>query len=169
MSAAEFRIEPLGPAHNREGFTCSAKALEHYLRNHAAQDVKKKVAAVFVLTPDGNTVAGYYALSQFSVRLGDLPADRVRRLPKYPNIPATLLGRLAVSDNYRRQGLGEKLLVDALRRCADHSGEIGSFAVIVDAKDDDAKNFYQKYGFIELPGIQNRLFLPMKTIEQMFQ
>ena len=61
------------------------------------------------------------------------------------------------------------MLVDALRRCADHSGEIGSFAVIVDAKDDDAKNFYQKYGFIELPGIQNRLFLPMKTIEQMFQ
>ena len=128
-----------------------------------------KVGGASVLTRDATRVAVYYACAQFSVSLGDLPADRVRRLPKYPNIPATLLGRLAVSDNYRRQGLGEKLLEDELRRCADHRGEIGSFAVIVDAKDDDAKNFYQKYGFIELPGIQNRLFLPMKTIEQMFQ
>ena len=167
MPAPDFRIEPLGSQHNRAGFHCSTEALENYLRNQAGQDVKKGVAAAFVLTPDGRAIAGYYTLPQFSVSLEHIPPETAGRLPKYPDVPATLIGRLAMSEKYRGQGLGEKLLLDALQRCFVHSKEIGSFAVVVDAKDDQAKSFYQKYGFLELPAVPNRPFLPMKTIEQM--
>lgn len=168
MSAPDFRIEQLGPPHNRAGFRCDIEALENYLHDQARQDAQKGVAAVFVLTPDGRAIAGYYTLSQFSVTLEDIPPDTARRLPKYPDVPATLIGRLAMSDEHRGQGLGEKLLLDALQRCLVHSKEIASVAVVVDAKDDRAKSFYQKYGFLELLGVPNRLFLPMKTIEQLF-
>lgn len=168
LSDPNWQIEVLASRHDREGFVCSAKALENYLRNHARQDVKRKLAAVFVLTPDRSTIAGYYTLSQSAVRLEDIPAGTAKRLAKYPQIPATLVGRLAVADKFRGHGLGEKLLLDALHRSFSHSAEIGSFAVVVDPKGDDAKGFYQKYGFLGLPGVPNRLFLPMETIEQLF-
>ena len=168
MANPDWQIEAHASRHDRDGFTCSSKPLENYLRNHARQDVSRKLAAVFVLTPDRSTIAGYYTLSQNAVKLEDIPVSTARRLAKYPQIPATLLGRLAVADKYRGQRLGEKLLLDALQRSFSHSAEIGSFAVLVDPKDNDAKGFYQKYGFMELPGVPNRLFLPMKTIEQLF-
>lgn len=167
MCEPDFQIEPLGPQHHRRGFICSIKPLEYYFHTQAGQDARKRVAAVFVLTPDGRTVVGFYTLSQFSVHLSDMPPDAVRRLSKYPEVPATLLGRLAVADAYRGQRLGEKLLIDALQRCLAHSKEIASFAVVVDAKNDDARRFYLRYGFLELPGIQNRFFLPTETIEQL--
>jgi GNAT superfamily N-acetyltransferase len=164
----DFRVEPFAKSqHDREGFTCSINALEYYLHNQANQDAKKGVAAVFVLTPDGRTIAGYYTLSQFSIRLHDIPPETARRLTRYPEVPATLLGRLAVSDEYRGRGLGEKLLLDALQRCLHHSRQIASLAVVVDAKNDEARRFYLRYGFLDLPGVPNRLFIPMGTIEQL--
>jgi predicted GNAT family N-acyltransferase len=168
VPAPEWSIEALScPHHNRKGFTCTAKPLEVYLRCQARQDVEKRIAAVFVLTPDGHTIAGYYTLSQFSVRLADIPPETARKLAKYPDVPATLLGRLAVGDPYRGQKLGEKLLLDALARSLEHSKGVASFAVIVDAKDESALGFYRKYGFLAFPGTNNRLFLPMGTIEQL--
>lgn len=167
MPDPDFRIEPLSQKHNRAAFTCRSEPLQRYLRNQAKQDAQKHAAVVYVLTLDGRTIAGYYTLSQFSVRLEDVPPDVASRLAKYPDVPATLIGRLAVDDKYRGQGLGEKLLVDALQRCFVHSSEIASFAVVVDAKDGQAKSFYQKYGFRELPGVPNRLFLPMETVGQL--
>ncbi len=166
MCAPDFEIEPLGSKHEREAFTCSSEPLQRYLRNQAKQDARKQTAVVYVLTPDGRTIAGYYTLSQFSIKLHDIPPDTARRLAKYPDVPATLIGRLAVDDKYRGQRLGEKLLLDALHRCLLHSRQIASCTVVVDAKDAEAKSFYQKYGFLKLPGIPNRLFLPMATIEQ---
>lgn len=167
MCAPDFEIELLGSKHKREAFACSSEPLQRYLRNQAKQDARKQAAVVYVLTPDGRTVAGYYTLSQFSIKLHDISPDTARTLAKYPDVPATLIGRLAVDDKYRGQWLGEKLLLDALHRCLLHSRQIASCAVVVDAKDAEAKSFYQKYGFLELPGIPNRLFLPMATIEQM--
>lgn len=167
MCEPDFRIEPLGSKHNREAFTCSSEPLQRYLRNQGKQGARKHAAVVYVLTPDGQTVAGYYTLSQFSVKLDDLPPETAHRLAKYPDVPATLIGRLVVDDRYRGQGLGEKLLLDALERCLVQSSHIASCVVVVDAKDDQAKAFYRKYGFLELPGIPNRLLLPMATIEQM--
>ncbi len=130
--------------------------------------MKKRVAAVFVLSSDGKTIAGYYTLSQYSVELGEMPETSARRLPKYPDVPATLLGRLAVSTAFRGQGLGELLLMDALHRSLALSRQVASAAVIVDAKNSQAMRFYQRYGFLELPNLPRRLFLPMATVEQLF-
>ncbi len=126
------------------------------------------MAVSFVLTPDGATIAGYYTLSQHAVSIGDLPEALAKKLPKYPLLPATLIGRLAVSTLFRGQGLGETLLYDALRRCLTGSAQLASIAVVVDAKDLAAAAFYRKHGFIELPAKPNRLFLPMSLVEKLF-
>jgi predicted GNAT family N-acyltransferase len=164
----EFQIQPLGPHHNRNDFSCGVEVLDHYLKRQAGQDVKKRVAATFVLSSDGRTIAGYYTLSQFAVELGTIPQHISKRLPRYPMVPATLIGRLAVSTVFRGQGLGEVLLMDALHRSLLLSEQIASAAVIVDTKNDQARKFYLKYGFLELPGVSGRLFLLMKTIERLF-
>jgi ribosomal protein S18 acetylase RimI-like enzyme len=164
----KFFIEPLAKEHDRAAFSCGVKALDQYLQRQATQDVKKHVAVVFVLTPDGKTIAGFYTLSQYAVELDVIPEEIARKLPRYPHVPATLVGRLAVSANFRGQGLGERLLMDALCRCFNGSRQLASAAVVVDAKDDNAVAFYRKYGFLELPKVARRLFLPMGTIEELF-
>lgn len=169
MPDTQFTFEKLGPQHDRAAFSCGVPALDSYLQRQASQDVRKGVAVAFVLTPDGKTVAGYYTLSQFSVALDAVPEKTARKLPKYPLVPATLLGRLAVAGTFRGQGLGELLLMDALKRSLAASRHIASAAVIVDAKDDAAVRFYKKYGFLDLQGIANRLFLPMATTEKLFE
>ena len=167
-SQVEYRIEPLGPRHDRMGFSCRVEALDRYLQRQASQDVNKRVAAAFVLTPDGKTIAGYYTLSAHVVNLADLPDDVTRKLPRYPNVPATLLGRLAVSVNFRGQGIGELLLLDAFHRVLASAREIGSAMVVVDAKDEHARNFYLHHDFLPLPTQPDRLFYPVKDIQKLF-
>lgn len=164
----EFFIEPLREEHDRAGFSCGVEPLDRYLRKQATQDVKKHVAVVFILTPDGQTVAGFYTLSQYAVELDVIPKEIAKKLPKYPLVPATLLGRLAVSAMFRGQRLGERLLMDALHRSFNASRQLASAAVVVDAKDESAAAFYKRYAFVELPKIAKRLFLPMGTIEKLF-
>lgn len=125
------------------------------------------MAVAFVLTRDGTTIAGYYTLSQYSVGLETLPEEIVRKLPKYPAVPATLIGRLAVNIAFRGKGVGRFLLMDAFDRCSSASRQVAAATVVVHAKDDAAATFYKKYGFLELPKIPNRLFLPMATIERL--
>lgn len=168
QQSPRFQFEPLGASHDRAAFSCSAPALNDYLQNQANQDRKKRVAAPFVMTADGKTIAGYYTLSQYTVNLDEVPEEVAKTLPKYPHVPATLIGRLAVDSQYRGQGLGEKLLMDALHRSVDASREVASAVVVVDAKDEAAASFYKKYGFLELRGIERRLLLPIKTIARMF-
>jgi predicted GNAT family N-acyltransferase len=165
---SKFVFEPLGARHNRAAFSCGAEALDAYLQKQAGQDAKKHAAAPFVLTVDGKTIAGYYTLSQYTIDLGEVPDEVAKKLPRYPSVPATLLGRLAVSSAFRGRGLGERLLMDALYRSLKLSDQIASTGVVVDAKDDTARTFYRKYGFIELPKVIRRLFLPMGTIEKLF-
>ncbi len=165
---ARFVVEPLGPKHNRAGFSCGVENLNVYLLRQASQDFKKHVAVPFVLTPDGATIAGYYTLSQYAVQLDLIPLELAKKLPKYPVVPATLLGRLAVSIAFRGQGHGATLLLDALHRTFLHSKALASAGVIVDAKDPAAVAFYSKYGFLELPTVERRLFLAMGTIEKLF-
>jgi predicted GNAT family N-acyltransferase len=170
-SQARFVIEPFDKKkHDRAAFSCEHEALTTYIKQQAGQDIKKSVAAVFVLTPDGKTIAGYYSLSQYAVDAGSVPEETMQklRLPKYKELPATLLGRLARSLAFKGQGIGELLLMHALKQALDQSKIIASTAVVTDAKDERAKNFYKKYDFVELPDHPNRLFLPMKTIEQTF-
>jgi predicted GNAT family N-acyltransferase len=164
-------IEPFDKKkHDRAAFSCEHEALNNYIKQQAGQDVKKSVAAVFVLTFDGTTIAGYYTLSQYAVDSGNVPEGTMQklRLPRYKELPATLLGRLARSLAFRSQRIGELVLMHALKQALDQSKIIASVAVVTDAKDERAVSFYKKYGFVELPDHPNRLFLPMKTIEQMF-
>jgi predicted GNAT family N-acyltransferase len=163
-----FVIGPLGTKHDRAAFSCGNQQLDSYLQKHAGQDLKKRAAVPFVITPDHKTIAGFYTLSQYAVDLGELPEDVSKRMPRYPMVSATLLGRLAVSLDFRGQGLGVRLLMDALHRALQSSKQIASATIVVDAKDNQAVAFYKKYGFIELPKVDRRLFLPMGTVARMF-
>lgn len=153
----------LGGDHDRGGFRSGAPELDRYIRELATQDVRRRTAAVFVAV-DESAVVGYYTLSASAIELIELPETIARRLPRYPLIPATLLGRLAVDERWQGRGLGEHLLLDALFRSL--RSEIASYAVVVDARDDRAIRFYERYGFTGL-GIGMRLFLPMSTVARL--
>jgi GNAT superfamily N-acetyltransferase len=164
-----YRIEALGRQHDRKGFSCGVEPLDRYLKEHAGQDAKKRVAAPFVLCEGtSNTVLGYYTLSAFGVDVDAWPAEVARKLPRYPVVPATLLGRLAMARRLRGKGMGEHLLMDALHRALMASREVASVAVVVDAKDDAGVTFYRKYEFIPFADQPRKLFLPMGTIERLF-
>ncbi len=125
------------------------------------------MAAPFVLVlPDG-AIGGYYTLSATSVNLAELPAQITRKLPRYPLVPATLLGRLAVDRRHQGNGYGRFLLADALFRSV--RSEIASFAVIVEAKDENARRFYERESFLSLPDQPMKLFRPMTDITEMFK
>jgi predicted GNAT family N-acyltransferase len=164
------RIEPLGKHHDRAAFDCGVAALNRYLREQAGQDGKKKIAATFILAGDAPPViAGYYTLSSTSVNVGELPKTLAKKLPRYPLMPATLIGRLAVERRYQGKGCGELLLADALKRSLISTQQIGSVAVVVDAKDDNAKAFYTHFQFIPLVDDDHRLFLPMAAVQGLFE
>lgn len=162
-----LRVEILGPHHDRSGFESGIEPLDRYFRTQAGQDARKNMAAPFVLIlPDG-TVGGYYTLSSTSVNLAELPDRVARKLPRYPLMPATLLGRLAVDRRQQGKGYGRFLLADALYRIV--RSEIASFAVIVEAKDDNARRFYERESFLPLPDQPMKLFRPIADIEKLFK
>lgn len=157
-----YVIEPLVSDRERAAFACGKEPLDRYLTHQASQDLKRHLATVYVLCePPSRTVIGYYTLSALSVTPQDLPDAMARKLPRYPLLPAILIGRLARDLRYPGQRLGERLLHDALTRSF-WSG-IGAIAVIVDAIDDEAGRFYEAYGFRFIPDT-NRLLLPMATV-----
>lgn len=160
------RIRSLSKEYDREGFDCGQSELNAYLRTQARQDMHRGSAIVYVLLPQRapREIAGFYTLSSSSVRLSDWPAAVRQKLPRYPLVPVTLLGRLAVDRSHRGHLLGEWLLVDALQRCRSASRAVGSVAVIVEAKDAGSATFYARYGFVPFPDQPLRLFLAMKTI-----
>lgn len=165
----EYAFEPLGNQ-DLAAFCCSKKALEDYIRKYAAQDIRRKLAAVFIVhkKAEPGKVLGYYSLSNSSIRLDQLPPDLAKKAGKYNTLPVTLLGRMAVDDACKGQGIGEMLLLEALHQALSAARHVGSFAVFTKAKDDDAARFYKKYGFIDLPEDNLKLFLPMKTIQKLF-
>lgn len=167
-SQPAFRIEPLGDQ-DRAAFSCGVEPLDRYLREQAGQDARKRAAAPFVLLTAENRIAGYYTLSATIIVAHDLPPEEVKKLkwPRYPELPATLIGRLARDIAFQGQGIGELLLMDALKRAL--SSEIASLAVVVDSKDENAQRFYTNYGFLLFPDTANRLYLPMKTVERLLR
>ncbi len=124
------------------------------------------MAAPFVLVLADGAIGGYYTLSATAVKLADLPDQTARRLPRYPLVPATLLGRLAVDRRFRGKGYGRFLLADALYRVA--RNEIASFAVIVDAKDEAARRFYERESFLPFADNPMKLFRAVADIKQLF-
>ncbi|SRR5216684_3632486 len=169
--SSEWVIETLADHHNRTDFSCRNTSLDRYLKEQAGQDLRRACATPFVLTPKGGdtSILGYYTLSSYGIDVGELPADIVKRLPRYPLIPATLLGRLAVDQRRQGQGIGEFLLMDGLHRTLVQSLEIAAAAVVVDAIDAHAAKFYQHFGFVPFLSIAGRLFLPMKAVAGLFR
>lgn len=160
-----LQIEALGKHHDRAGFSCGAEALDRYLRQQARQDADKHVAAPFVLVdPPSVEVLGYCTLSASVLDVGDIADDLARKLPRYPQLPVTLIGRLAVDRRLKGRGCGSLLLMDALHRSLTHATEIAAMAVIVDAKDDAAERFYRHFDFLPLQKTPRRLYLPMKAV-----
>ena len=162
MSGAPFLMARLEAKHDRTAFHSGSEPLNRYLREQATQDVRRRVAACFVALADGKRIAGYYTLASASLLLADLPGSIGRKLPRYPTVPTVRMGRLAVDQAFKGQGLGGALLADALTRAA--RSEIAAYALMVDAKDQNAAAFYQHHGFIPLPESPCTLFMPMATI-----
>ena len=161
------RVEILGPQHDRSTFASGIEPLDRYFRTQAGQEARKNIAAPFVLVLADGSVGGYYTLSATAVKLTELPADVARRLPRYPLVPATLLGRLAVDRRHQRKGYGRFLLADALYRTV--RNEIASFAVVVEAKDDAARRFYERESFLPFPDQPMKLFRPTADIAALFK
>lgn len=166
MDLSAVRIEALASYHVLAGFSCGAAALDRYLLEQAGQDARRRIAAPFVAVDADARVLGYYTLSATSVQLAGLPENLVKRLPRYPRLPATLIGRLATDLTVRGSGLGRFLLADAMSRAA--RSEIASFALIVEAKDEAAARFYQREGFLPLPDSPLRLLRRMTDIAALY-
>lgn len=164
-----YRVERLGTNHNRLTFISGVEALDRYFHIQAGQDARKKVAAPFILLDPDDTIVGYYTLSAYSIVLEEIPVEFRKRLPRYPLVPATLLGRLAISRDRQGQKLGRFLLMDALHRSWMSSGEVASAAVVVEALNEAAHAFYRHHEFIPLQEHENKLFLAMTTIEKLFK
>lgn len=163
---APYRIAPLEPQHNRAAFSCGEPSLDGYLQRQASQDVKRELAACYVLSPQSSDeVIGYYTLSASSVELTDLPAAMAKKSGRYSLIPAVLIGRLAVSQQFQGQGMSGLLLVDALQRVL-RTG-VGVKLVVVDALNASAVTFYEHYDFRRFEDHPMRLYLPSSAIREL--
>lgn len=160
--SVRFAIEPLAKAHDRSGFTCGNDRIDTYLRTTVSQDVKRNYATCFVareLATD--RVAGFYTLSSNNVPLTAVPAPLAKKLPRYPTVPAVLIGWLARHNDFAGVGLGDALLFDAIRTIA--TAPIGAHAVFADAIDGRAAAFYEAFGFTPLLERPNSLYLPISV------
>jgi predicted GNAT family N-acyltransferase len=152
--------------HRRENFTCEEDSLKEYIRKQVSQDIRKRLATCFVAIDNEQNVKGYYTLTSESLGRESIPEKYLNQVPKNYNAPVILLGRLARDITAKGTGLGEQLLLDALFRSYQLSNEsIGAMAVVVDPINKKAVDFYNHYGFEQLPDSE-RMFLPMKIIEQ---
>ena len=166
---SKYNIEPLGN-HDRAAFACGNASLDRYIREQASQDVKRGLAAVFVITAKdaSRRILSYYTLSSRELRIEQLPIEIAKKAGRYGYVGVTLLGRMAVAVSCKGMGLGALTLMNALDRSFTASREVASWAVFVEAIDDAAASFYRKYGFIELPEERRKLFIPMKAIAGLF-
>lgn len=166
---SKYNIEPLGD-HDRAAFSCGNPSLDGYIREQASQDVKRGLASVFVITAkdEPKQILAYYTLSSRELKLDQLPEEIAKKAGKYGRVGVTLLGRMAVAEKHKGTGLGALTLMNALHKSLLAATDVASFAVFVEAIDNDAASFYRKYGFIELPEDKLKLLLPMKTIAKSF-
>lgn len=157
---ARFTIETLASEHDRPAFSSGVEPLDKYFREQVGQDVRRRVTACYVATEiTTSRIAGYYTLAAGSIPLADVPEQLAKRLPRYQTVPVARIGRLAVHLDYRGQKLGGALLWDAMMRTI--RSEVAVFALVVDAKDDQAVSFYRHHGFVEFGSLSNKLILSL--------
>lgn len=162
MSRPDLRVDPLDDGHDRAALSSGVESVDRYLHTQARQDLRRKVNAVFALSSRNapGRILGYYTLCAMAVSQGDVPAAARKYVPHYPQVSATLIGRLAVAREMQGRKLGSVLLADALRRAFASAGTVGSSMVVVDALNETVAGFYETYGFVRLPD-SLRLILPM--------
>jgi GNAT superfamily N-acetyltransferase len=167
MAESNYSIVKLCKSHNKTAFNSGVAPLDQYLAKQAGQDMKRQAAVTYVLSElSSNNIIGYHTLSATSIELTNFSEPEVKKLPRYPLLPATLVGRLAVDEKYHGKGIGQLLLINALKISLENSHHIAALAVIVDAKNAKASQFYQHFGFIPFSTTHNKLYLPMETIRK---
>ena len=165
---AAWTIERLAGHHDRTAFDCGQPSLSDWIKRYAGQYEKRDLARTYVAVRPGQPhILGYYAISNCQIRHEALPAARSKGLPRYLEIPAALIGQLAVDKTVQGQGLGDFLLVDALRRIQHLADQIAILAVVVEAIDDRARAYYRHKGFEELLDDPRHLFMAMKVVRQL--
>lgn len=158
-----FAIQALSRLHDRSAFASGVEPLDRYFRAQVSQDVRRRVTACYVAVEvSTKKIAGYYTLAAGSIPLAEVPETLAKRLPRYNAVPVARLGRLAVDETYRGQKLGGALLWNAIQRAA--RSEVAVFALVVDAKDEQATAFYQHHGFIVYGSLPNHLVLPLTNV-----
>lgn len=168
-----IEIEPFDKSqHDRTVFSCGVPALDTYLKQQANQDVRRLFTTLYVAVPAAEPgpskrpIIGYYTLSNCHLDVSSLPEERVAA---YGVLPATLLGRLAVDSTWQGQGVGRKLLRHALHMCIAASEFTASAFIVVQAKDDEARRFYEGFGFQACRDLDLKLFLPMQQAKDAAQ
>jgi ribosomal protein S18 acetylase RimI-like enzyme len=162
------KIELLAKSHDRDGFDCGSEPLNLFLKQTARQHASRGISRTFVLVEEGaaesNLILGYFSLNLCQIKSETLSAEEAKKLPR--DVSGIRLGRLAVAKAYQRQGLGKTLLVAAMGKFIEIFNTAGGIGLFVDAKDHDAKRYYEQFGFISLPSNELELFLPVKTIQE---
>jgi ribosomal protein S18 acetylase RimI-like enzyme len=161
---APFQVVALDSSYDRTAFNSGSEPLDNYFQKQVTQDIKRRVTACFIAITNEKRIAGFYTLASSSMLLSDLPQETLKKLPRYPSVPAIRMGRLAVDNNFKGQGIGGTLLINALLRSA--KSEIAAYALVVDAKDETAAAFYKHHGFIAFPNSPLVLFIPLATISK---
>lgn len=162
------KLELLSRAHDRDGFDCGSDALNAYLRQIARQQTERGISRTFVLveetTKEPKPILGFFTLNLCQLRSEQLPPELSRRLPREAS--GLKLGRLAIAKDWQRQGLGQVLLVAAMKKVEEVFESAGGLGLFVDAKDDAARTYYERFGFLPLPDNPLQLFLPLSTIQE---
>lgn len=161
----KWKIAEFDQALDRSHFACGEPVLDDYIQTKAGQDVRRNMCRVYMAVPedDPQHVLGYYTLSNAEILFASLPKEIAKRLPRY-GLPAARIGRLAVDTSVKGKGIGEDLLMHAFENARRVHEFSGLFAVIVDAKNKRAKQFYKKYSFQEYQDDSLKLFILMDTI-----
>lgn len=170
MNIAKQFVELNKAPHDRKSFDCGKSALNHFLQQCAVRHRVAGISKTMVLLAADNTmICAYYTLSHTEIKRHSLPSTLAKKLPQYP-VPVMLIAQLAVHRDVQGAGLGKITLIKALQHAYEVNLHLPSYAVVVDALDDEVVAFYHKYGFktLELTDGRVRLFMPMVTIAQLF-
>lgn len=165
LNRQALNIIPYERKFKREHFSCGKPALDNYILRNVTTDVSSGACTCFVIIDENETVIAFYTLSADSIPSVDAPQELKKKI-NYPHFPVILLGRLAVDQKYKGKSYGKLLLIDALKKSVLVSKtQVGSMALIVDPIDEEAENFYMKYGFTKIPD-SGKMFMTMRKIEE---
>lgn len=162
------KIEPLSKSHDRDGFDCGSEPLHLFLKQTARQHAERGISRTFVIVDEDATapkpILGFFSLNVCQIKSESLSPGEAKKLPR--DVSGVRLGRLAVAKAHQRQGIGKTLLVAAMGKFTEIFNTAGGIGLFVDAKDQDAKRYYEQFGFVPLAANELELFLPVKTFQE---